>query len=78
MRRPMQIAEMRDRRLTEPATDLPFEHEHYGAWVQMELVDAAEIERRGWIRRVTTYLCPSCGYELTESTPIRAVDLKLA
>jgi hypothetical protein len=72
------ISQMRDRRLTQPAIDLPFEHEHYGAWVPMELVHDAEVERRGWVRRVTVFSCPSCGYELTESTPVRAVDLKMA
>jgi hypothetical protein len=69
---------LRDRRLAEPDTDTPFDHEHYGAWVPMPPVSSAEIERRGWIRLAVTYACPSCGYELTESTPIRAVDLKSA
>ena len=69
---------LRDRRLSEPDTNTPFDHEHYGAWVPMPPVATAEIERHGWIRLAVTYACPSCGYELTESTPIRAVDLKTA
>ena len=72
------MAEMRDRRLTEPAVDEPFEHEHYGSWVAMQLVRSVDVEREGWVRRATTFSCPSCAYELTESTPVRAVDLKLA
>lgn len=72
------MAEMRDRRLTEPAVEQPFEHEHYGAWVTMHLVRSVDIEREGWMRRATTFSCPSCAYELTESTPTRAVDRKLA
>ena len=61
------VSEMRDRRLTDAEVELPFEHEHYGAWVQMQVVRAGEIERNGLIRRETTFGCPSCGYELTES-----------
>lgn len=70
--------ELRDRRLTEPDSDQPFEHEHYGSWVRMELLRSVEVERHGWVRQETTFSCPSCAYELTESTPVRAVDLKLA
>lgn len=70
--------DLRDRRLTEPDADQPFEHEHYGSWVPMELLRSVEVERQGWLRRETTFSCPSCAYELTESTPVRAVDLKLA
>jgi hypothetical protein len=67
--------DLRDRRLTEPAADQPFEHQHYGDWVPMVLLRSAEVEREGWIRREDTFSCPSCSYELTESTPVRAVDL---
>ena len=63
------MSEMRDRRLTEPEIELPFEHEHYGAWVPMQVVRSGEIERDGLIRRETAFRCPSCGYELTESSP---------
>ena len=69
---------MRDRRLTEPVVEQPFEHEHYGEWVPMVLLRAVEVERDGWIRREVTYSCPSCSYELAESTPVRAVDLRVA
>ena len=44
----------------------------------MPPIATAEIERHGWVRLAVTYACPSCGYELTESTPIRAIDLKSA
>lgn len=72
------MSDIQDRRLTDRTTDLPFDHEHYGDWVQMELVSTTEVVRGGWIRRVLTYSCPSCGYELSESTPDRAVDLRSA
>ena len=61
------MSEMRDRRLTEPEIELPFEHEHYGAWVPMQVVRSGEVERNGLIRREIAFCCPSCGYELTES-----------
>ena len=72
------MADLRDRRLTEPGADQPFDHEHYGDWVPMQVVRCIEVEREGWIRREVTFACPSCTYELTESTPIRAVDLTTA
>jgi hypothetical protein len=44
----------------------------------MELVASAEVRRDGWVRCELTYACPSCGYELTESTPTYAGELSLA
>jgi hypothetical protein len=64
------MSEMRDRRLTLPNTDTPFDHKHHGTWITMELVASAEVRRDGWVR--------SCGYELTESTPTYAGELSLA
>ena len=69
-----QMSDMRDCRLADPNAELPFEHEHHGSWVQMKLVATAEVTKDGWLRRVATYACPSCGYELSESTPERGVD----
>jgi hypothetical protein len=69
------LSDLRDRRLNEPAAEEPFEHEHSGDWVPMVFLRAVEVERDGWIRREVTYSCPSCRYELTESTPARAVEL---
>jgi hypothetical protein len=69
------MSDLRDRRLTEPAVLQPFDHEHYGDWVPMQFVGSVEVERHGWIRREVTFSCPSCSYELTESTPVRAFDL---
>ena len=65
------MSELRDRRLVEPDVDAPFDHKHYGDWVEMELVASTETTRNGWVRRERTYSCPSCGYELSESEPIR-------
>jgi hypothetical protein len=72
------MSEMRDRRLTLPNTDTPFDHKHHGTWITMELVASAEVRRDGWVRCELTYACPSCGYELTESTPTYAGELSLA
>lgn len=66
------MPEMRDRRLFDPDTDRPFEHEHDGAWVRMQLIASGDVVRAGSVRRQAVYACPSCGYELSESMPIEA------
>jgi hypothetical protein len=64
------VPDLRDRRLIKPEADTPFDHQHYGQWVEMTLVSATETVRDGMVRRTRTYVCPSCTYELTESEPI--------
>jgi hypothetical protein len=64
-------SDLRDRRLDEATgDDAPFDHEHYGRWVRMQLTRSSEFARDGLIRRSRTYVCPSCSYELTETEPI--------
>ena len=67
-------SELRDRRLENPADDAPFDHEHYGRWVRMDLTRTSETARDGVIRRSRTYVCPSCSYELTETEPIALAE----
>lgn len=68
-------SELRDRRLdVATADDSPFDHEHYGRWVRMELTRSSEHARDGLVRRSRTFVCPSCSYELTESEPIGLTD----
>lgn len=61
---------MRDRRINDPAAETPFDHQHYGEWVQMDLAASSEDVRDGVVRRTRTYVCPSCSYELTENEPV--------
>jgi hypothetical protein len=65
-------SELRDRRLDDEAAadDAPFDHQHYGRWVRMELTRSNELARDGLVRRSRTYVCPSCSYELTETEPV--------
>lgn len=72
------MSEMCERRMTDPAAVPPFDHLHSDQSVEMKLVSTAEVPRDGWIRRVLTFACPTCGYELAESTPERAMDLASA
>ena len=76
--KPTLISEMRDRRQREPDVALPFEHDHEGTWVVMTMVHTGEVEREAWIRHEATFSCPRCGYELTESTPLRPAAWKPA
>lgn len=54
----------------DPGTDAPFDHQHYGQWVRMDLTSSTETVRNGVVRRSRTYVCPSCSYELTENEPV--------
>ncbi len=60
----------------EPDIDLPFDHGHSWRRVRLDLIPATEITRDGSVRAERTYSCPGCGYELSESVPIRTVSAR--